>query len=266
MKNKFIKTGIRLIIITGVIIYLLLPRITKILKLKELANISNTIIIARKGKTIDNLIKNSLQTSKKILLATRWNRYSGEETDFVKLLALFSAIYNELQKNFTQKEAYELTKEILLKVAIKTQFSFINKIEPQSGMDRIMAFNNIMDQNGVPRFHEREYLIQNNDTCHFIIKRCLFNEFFTAAGTPELTSIFCESDQIIFKKAFPDFEFNRGDSWNNTIAGGKKSCTFIFSKKTDKISQTNTIDIFDEKKKKFTKKCNICSGCGLCVS
>ena len=37
----------------------------------------------------------------------------------------------------------------------------------------------------------------------FRITRCLFHEFFTAVGTPELTQLFCAIDEEFFPRAFP---------------------------------------------------------------
>jgi len=58
-----------------------------------------------------------------------------------------------------------------------------------------------------------------------------FQRFFTEVGTPELTKLFCDVDREFFPKAFPDFKFHRGSSWENTIAYGMDHCEFIFEKK-----------------------------------
>jgi hypothetical protein len=94
-----------------------------------------------------------------------------------------------------------------------------------------MAFNNLMDKKGAPQFNKREYVKQNNNICHFIITRCVFYDFFTEAGTPELTRLFCEVDREFFPGAFPDFRFYRDGSWENTIAYGKNQCEFVFERK-----------------------------------
>ena len=65
-------------------------------------------------------------------------------------------------------------------------------------MERLMAFNDLQDKIGVPRFDRREYIKQNDNICHFIITRCIFCNFFSEAGTPELTKIFCEKSAKIF--------------------------------------------------------------------
>jgi len=104
-------------------------------------------------------------------------------------------------------------------------------VDEDAGMERLMAFNNLMDQKGAPRFNKREYVKQDENICHFLITRCVFNDFFAETGTSELTKLFCEVDHRFFPEAFPDFRFHRGDSWENTIAYGKDHCEFVFEKK-----------------------------------
>ncbi|EHP85466.1 L-2-amino-thiazoline-4-carboxylic acid hydrolase [Methanotorris formicicus] len=65
---------------------------------------------------------------------------------------------------------------------------------------------------------------------HFIIKECIFHDFFTGVGIPELTKLFCEIDKVFFSKAFPEFEFHRNGSWENTIAYGKDFCELMQKK------------------------------------
>jgi len=105
-------------------------------------------------------------------------------------------------------------------------------------MEKLMTFNNLMDRRGASRFNRRKYVKLNDDVCHFIITRCVFKDFFTEAETPELTKLFCEVDKKFFPKAFPEFKFHRGNSWENTIAYGKDYCEFIFKRKVENNRET----------------------------
>lgn len=86
------------------------------------------------------------------------------------------------------------------------------KLENKAPMEKLMEFNNLMDKKGAPRFNKRKYIKQDENTCYFIIERCIFHEFFKEAGTPELTKLFCEIDKEFFPKAFPEVEFHRNSS------------------------------------------------------
>jgi hypothetical protein len=102
----------------------------------------------------------------------------------------------------------------------------------QGGMARLMAFHDLMDDRGAPRFNTRIYKEKTASRCHFVITRCVFMDFFAAVNAPELTRFFCEVDRRFFPDAFPDIGFHRGDTWENTIAYGKPECEFVFEKKT----------------------------------
>lgn len=124
-------------------------------------------------------------------------------------------------------------REILIPIGCNEQWNHLQSlgISNEEPMKRLRAFNDLMDKEGTPQFNKREYVEQSDNICHFVITRCIFKDFFTEAGTPELTKLFCEVDKEFFPKAFPDFKFHRGSSWENTIAYGRDHCEFIFEKK-----------------------------------
>ena len=165
---------------------------------------------------------------------THWAGVRDEESRFVKRFSLACATYIELGGKIGKENAFEAMKKILVPIGCSEQWNHLNSLNlsKDTGMARLMAFNNLMDKKGAPQFNKRDYVKQNNTICHFIITRCIFYDFFTEAGTPELTRLLCEVDREFFTGAFPDFGFHRGDSWENTIAYGKDRCDFIFEKKS----------------------------------
>ena len=168
-----------------------------------------------------------------IFRKTHWAEVKGRESGFVKRLSLACAVYAGLGEKIGKEKAFEVIKKILVPIGCSEQWNHLNSLNlsKETGMVRLMAFNNLMDKKGAPQFNKRKYVKQNNNFCHFIITRCVFYDFFTEAGTPELTRLFCEVDREFFPGAFPDFRFYRGDSWENTIAYGKNQCEFIFETK-----------------------------------
>jgi hypothetical protein len=103
-------------------------------------------------------------------------------------------------------------------------------------MEQLMEFNDLMDRKGAPQFNKRKYIRQDDSICHFVITRCIFEDFFAEVGTPELTKLFCDLDREFFPKAFPDFKFHRGSSWKNIIAYGMDHCEFLYSRRKSKIT------------------------------
>lgn len=131
--------------------------------------------------------------------------------------------------------------DLLVSIGCNEQWEHLKSVDvPEgAGMARLMGFNERMDRKGTPRFNKREYVKQDERICHFLITRCLFHDFFTEAGTPELTKVFCEVDRRFFPEAFPGFRFHRGDSWENTIAYGKDHCEFIFEKRAVSVGYSH---------------------------
>jgi hypothetical protein len=163
---------------------------------------------------------------------THWSNVEGPETDFVKRISVALALYIELGKSIGRDKAFEVMEELLVSVGCNEQWDHLNSMDVSkgTGMERLMAFNRLVDEKGAPRFNKRDYVKQDEKICHFLIIRCVFNDFFAEVGTPELTKSFCEVDHRFFPEAFPDFRFHRGASRENTIAYGKDHCEFVFEK------------------------------------
>lgn len=152
------------------------------------------------------MLRNSFYSKK-----TSWANKRDDETIFVKRLTLASILYLELKKKFGEEKAFEIIREIIIPIGCNEQWKHLNSLnlKDKTPMEKLMMFNDLMDKKGAPRFNKREYIEKSKDTCHFIIKRCIFHDFFTEVGTPELTKIFCEVDKEFFPKAFPEFKFHR---------------------------------------------------------
>jgi L-2-amino-thiazoline-4-carboxylic acid hydrolase len=162
---------------------------------------------------------------------THWASTPGEEAKFVKRMALAPATYLKLSEKLGKEEAYEVMEQILVPVGVDDMQSFVGSVPGMTAMERLLAFNEAYDSEGATQFMEKEVLRQDDSTCHFVIKRCVAWEFLQEAGTPELTRLFCESDHVFFPNAFPEFEFTRGDSRDNTLAYGNNQCEYLFKKK-----------------------------------
>lgn len=176
--------------------------------------------------------------NKSMFSKSRWSKSEGAESEFVRRFSLASAVYLELQAKFGKEEAFETMKNILIPIGCNEQWKHFQSLEVfgKKPMEQLMEFNDLMDREGAPQFNERKYTRQDRNTCHFAITRCVFKDFFTEMGTPELAKLFCEVDREFFPKAFPDLVFHRGSSWKNTIAYGMDHCEFIFEKKNRSTS------------------------------
>jgi hypothetical protein len=203
------------------------------MKLKEI-QIIKSILSASIGWSWPVVLLKALTRKNAVFSKTRWSNTRGSESEFVKRISVAPALYIELGERIGRDKAFEVMEELLVSIGCEEQWDHLNSMDVAkgAGMKQLMAFNKLMDQKGAPRFNKREYVRQDENVCHFLITRCVFNDFFTEAGTPELTKLFCQVDRKFFPEAFPDFTFHRGDSWENTIAYGKDHCEFVFQKKS----------------------------------
>jgi len=166
-----------------------------------------------------------------IFRKTHWADQPANDAEaaHARNLALFSAIYLKLADRFDRQTALEKYQRIAADFGFALEKQALNsfQISNLTGMERFTAFRKGMEQTATNRFNIREYVNVYENTCHIIVKRCIVHDYFSEAGTPELTRFFCQSDEIIFKVAFTDLEFTRGDSWENTMAYGKDHCEYI---------------------------------------
>ncbi|MBC2715492.1 MAG: L-2-amino-thiazoline-4-carboxylic acid hydrolase [Desulfobacteraceae bacterium] len=181
------------------------------------------------------LLVKSLLKRNDIVKQTRWasDAVSGQEAGYAKRFAMASALYLKLGEKVGKQKAFDVMRRILVPIgcnAVQKHFNSLN-LSNLSGMPRLMAFNDLMVKNDEAKFNVREYVTVNDSICHYIIKRCVVYDFLLEAGTPELTRLICDVDKEFFPQAFPDFTFDRGNSWENTIAYGKAHCDFILKKK-----------------------------------
>jgi hypothetical protein len=201
--------------------------------LKELG-VTRSALGERVGWLWPVVLLKAMHRRKALLTRTRWSGIAGAEADFVRRLSITPALYNVLETRMGRDEAFEVMKGILLSIGCREQWDHLNAMDPPDfdDMERLRAFNELMDREGTPRFNRRECVRQDENVCHFRITRCVFSDFFNEAGTPDLTKSFCEVDRRFFPEAFPDLVFHRGDSWENTIAYGRDHCEFVFERKT----------------------------------
>lgn len=160
---------------------------------------------------------------------------TAEEMAFVKRLPLVSAFYLELVGISDTKKAINTMRSIIVPVGVNESMKGFRTLKDHysTPMEYLISYLDYIDEKGAGRFCSREYAKKNDHVCHRIVTKCPFHGFFSDAGTPELTQLFCEVDRVFYEKAFPGLVFHRGDSWKNTIASGKNHCDFIFELKKD---------------------------------
>ncbi len=172
---------------------------------------------------------------KSVFAGTHWAADKGDESRFARRVCLSVALYVRLKERLGGERALQVMRDILVPIGSREQLENARSLSVQhdDDMHRLQAFYDFMGKGGVGKFVERTIVEQSENVLSYEVRGCLFSRVYSETGTPELTQFFCEVDRDFFPKAFPDLEFHRGGSWENTVAYGKDHCTFIFERKTD---------------------------------
>ena len=104
-----------------------------------------------------------------------------------------------------QQEPEKKVRKIIVPIGVEEQSIHASNMQGPwaSEYARLEAFHDLMDEKGGPRFNTRIFLRRDESVCHFNITRCVFHDFFSSVGTPELTRLFCEVDRVFFTGEFP---------------------------------------------------------------
>lgn len=205
--------------------------------IRDILRLTQSVAGIDTGRNWLFFIVRSLIGRRKFLHLAHWTHNSAEESHLLRRLSIIPAVYTELMKSFHRENAFGETKNIFLPLLLSEMMSFYRtlNLSMKDDMERLMEFRKAFDEKGAGKFCNREYIIQNHTSCHFIVTRCVYHDYFTEISLPELTKIFCEVDWLFYARTFPSLRFHRGNSPENTIAFGKTFCNF-FIERTDKTT------------------------------
>jgi len=178
----------------------------------------------------------SLRKGNQVFNRTSWARNKRLESAFAKRISFSSGMYLLLKERYGESKAFEIMRQVLVPIGLNEQLRNLESLDVvgEGSMDRLKAFYDFMGKGGVGQFVERKLTESNKHSLKYKVRGCLFDRFYREAGTPELTKLFCEVDTEFFPKAFPDFKFYRGDTFENTVAFGRDHCDFMFELRDDR--------------------------------
>jgi L-2-amino-thiazoline-4-carboxylic acid hydrolase len=199
------------------------------------SDIGTTVRMLRRhaGRRWPVILLCSLVSARSLVRGTRWAAEGTAEARFVRRMALAPAIYLELKERLGADKALAAVRESITAIGLREVTGTLRSLPvvPPDPMDHLQAFYRVANQEPPNVFMARTTTRQTADCFRFRITRCLFHEFFTAVGTPELTQLFCAIDEEFFPRAFPQLAFHRDLTLNNTIGRGNAACQFAFDRK-----------------------------------
>jgi len=177
------------------------------------------------------MLLKAFANSGKLIDQTRWKEDPSEEAEYLKLIAVFAALYLDLLMKFPEEKARRIQREIMETAVLNDdmiasrQCGLLDTVDP---FRRFQQFNKHLSQEGSGKFNHLIFYSREPHEIHYLQTRCLFHDFFTEVGLPELTRYFCNIDRVIYQKIFPEYHFNRNGNWANTLGYGAPQCEFVF--------------------------------------
>lgn len=148
--------------------------------------------------------------------------------ELIDLAALPTWVYINLKKAIGQHRAFEIMRVALLTggtAAQNLQFDTVHKERNFLNFTELEIENN---RSGLVRWNTMEVVERSARRFEIKITKCMFHEFASSAGVPEMTPIVCQIDNAMFNSYLPDeMTFSRGGV-GHRIADGKRECNFVW--------------------------------------
>jgi len=147
--------------------------------------------------------------------------------EFVRTAALQTWLYIRLKKKTGKEKAYEIVRALIIPIGLSVQQSNFRTVEAPRTFENLLRYQQRTNREGPTRWNELEVIEQSGERYEFRVKNCLFHDFFTRMGVPELTALMCAVDNAIFNTYLPEeITFHR-HGVGNRIADGALECRFV---------------------------------------
>lgn len=151
--------------------------------------------------------------------------------DFVKTVALQSWMYIRLKERLDNEKAYEIMRAVILPIALGVQQGNFRSVEAGRTFENLIKYQQRTNREGPTRWNRMEIEEQSGKRYAFCVKNCMFHEFFSSIGAPELTKVMCATDNVIFNSYLPEEVVFHRNGLNNRIADGASECRFVLEHK-----------------------------------
>jgi len=175
----------------------------------------------------------AILATRSVVRGTRWASERSGEATFIRRQAAFApALYLRLKKRLGPERALAAVREVVRTIGTREVQGYFASISdlPQDPIDRVAAAYDRARRDPNWSFMLRfapGSPVQSPYQYRFSLTGCVFHEFFTAVGTPELTRIYCEIDEAGMPSLLPELGFR----YDGTVGRGNPTCEFVFDRK-----------------------------------
>ena len=148
--------------------------------------------------------------------------------ELIDLAALPAWVYLNLKQKIGQHRAFEIVRVALLTGGTATQNLQFDTVHKERNFKNFSALEIENNRTGLVRWNTMEVVERSERRFEIKITRCMFHEFATSVGIPEMTPVVCQIDNAMFNSYLPDeMTFDRG-LLGGRIADGKRECNFVW--------------------------------------
>ena len=152
--------------------------------------------------------------------------------EFVKTAALQGWMYLRLKRRLGWEKAYEIMRAVILPAALAVQHANFRSVEVGRTFENLIKYQQRTNREGPTRWNRMEIEEQSENRYAFRVKNCLFHQFFSHIGAPELTRFMCATDNAIFASYLPEEVVFHRKGLRNTIAEGASECLFVIENRS----------------------------------
>lgn len=150
--------------------------------------------------------------------------------EFVELTALPVWVYLNLKEKIWQPKALEIMRIALLTGGVALQSLMFDSVHTKRTFENFIEKELETNRTGTTRWNTLKIVDRTDRRFEIKIVRCLYHEFVTSLGIPEVTPLVCQIDNAVFNSYLPEqVIFHRGGI-NRRIADGNTECSFIWEK------------------------------------
>ena len=150
--------------------------------------------------------------------------------EFVELTALPVWVYLNLKAKIGQPKALEIMRIALLTGGVALQALMFDSVHTKRTFENFIEKELEINRTGTTRWNTLKIVDRTDRRFEIKVARCLYHEFVTSLGIPEVTPLVCQIDNAVFNSYIPgQVIFHRGEI-NRRIADGNTECNFIWEK------------------------------------
>ena len=150
--------------------------------------------------------------------------------EFVKANTLQTWMYIRLKARVGQDKAYEIVRAFVLPIGLAIQQGSFRNVEAPRTFENLIAYQQRTNREGLTRWNKMEVLEQSDRRYEIRVHNCMYHEFYTRLGVPELTKLMCAVDNAIFNTYLPEEVAFHRNGIGNRIPDGAPACHIVIER------------------------------------